>query len=36
MPIEDALSEAWDALTVGRRRGLAYRVASAKRSETRA
>lgn len=33
---EDALSEAWEALTVGRRRGLAYRVASAKRPETRA
>lgn len=33
---EEALAEVWDALTVGRRRGLAYRVASAKREATRA
>ena len=33
---EDTLAEAWGALTVGRRRGLAHRVASAKRTETRA
>ena len=33
---EDALARAWEALTVGRRRGLAHRVASAKRADTRA
>lgn len=33
---EAELAGAWDALTPGRRRGCAHRVASAKRSETRA
>ncbi|MEM6690391.1 MAG: YdeI/OmpD-associated family protein, partial [Planctomycetota bacterium] len=32
---DEALNQIWIHLTPGRRRGLAYRVASAKRSETR-
>ena len=32
----DRADEAWRALTPGKRRGYAYRVASAKRTETRA
>ena len=33
---DDALADAWAALTPGRQRALAHRVASAKRAETRA
>lgn len=32
---DEAFREGWEALTPGRRRGLAYRVASAKRAATR-
>ena len=33
---EEAIASGWDALTPGRKRGLAHRVVSAKRAETRA
>ena len=32
---EEAVADAWDTLTAGRRRALAHRIASAKRAETR-